>query len=226
MPNHYHLIAISKEDDAIPKTMQKIATGYSRAINKAYQKSGHLFEGVYKAKLIPNNQYLLHLSRYIHLNPLNANLVNNLEDWQFSSYLDYIGKKHNPFLKTDIILDQFDFPINQVPQRNLVYSEMLAKISGKVLAIDFSERMIERAKEKIKFGNVEFKTADITNKWDVPDDSTELITCNLILEHIENLNFIFAEASRSLVTGGNLFVSELHPFRQYAGKKANFEREG
>ena len=103
---------------------------------------------------------------------------------------------------------------------------MLAKISGKVLAIDFSERMIERAKEKIKFGNVEFKTADITNKWDVPDDSTELITCNLILEHIENLNFIFAEASRSLVTGGNLFVSELHPFRQYAGKKANFEREG
>jgi hypothetical protein len=54
---------------------------------------------------------------------LNANLVNNLEDWQFSSYLDYIGKKHNPFLKTDIILDQFDFPINQVPQRNLVYSQ-------------------------------------------------------------------------------------------------------
>jgi REP element-mobilizing transposase RayT len=47
MPNHYHLIAISKEDDAIPKAMQKIATGYSRAINKAYQKSGHLFEGVY-----------------------------------------------------------------------------------------------------------------------------------------------------------------------------------
>ncbi|MCF8240573.1 MAG: class I SAM-dependent methyltransferase [Melioribacteraceae bacterium] len=105
-------------------------------------------------------------------------------------------------------------------------TEMLAKISGKVLAIDFSERMIERAKEKIKSGNVEFKTADITNKWDVPDDSFELITCNLVLEHIENLDFIFAEASRSLVKGGNLFVSELHPFRQYVGKKANFEREG
>lgn len=122
MPNHYHLIVISKEDDAIPKAMQKIATGYSRAKNKAYQKSGHLFEGVYKAKLIPNNEYLLHLSRYIHHNPLKANLVNNLEDWQFSSYLDYIGKRENSFLKKDIILDQFDL-INQVPPRNLVYKE-------------------------------------------------------------------------------------------------------
>ena len=131
MPNHYHLIVISKEDDAIPKAMQRIATGYSRAINKAYQGSGHLFEGEYKNKLIPNNEYLLHLSRYIHFNPLKAKLVKKLEDWTFSSYLDYIGKRKSAFLRMDIILELFKEVANQVSLGNSVckkYEEFVKSI--------------------------------------------------------------------------------------------------
>ncbi|MGD8778500.1 MAG: transposase [Ignavibacteria bacterium] len=123
MPNHYHLIVHSNEDNSISIAMQKIATGYSRAINKAYQRNGHLFEGSYKNKLIPNNDYLLHLSRYIHLNPLKAKLIKKIEEWIFSSYLDYTGKRRNAFLKMNTILEQFGKEINQVSQRNLVYKK-------------------------------------------------------------------------------------------------------
>ena len=85
---------------------------------------------------------------------------------------------------------------------------------------------MKKAKEKIKASNVTFLAADITKKWPDEIPFVDLVTCNLILEHIEDLNFIFAEASKKLVNGGKFYISELHPFRQYQGKKARFEREG
>ena len=86
MPNHYHLTVIPLNDGEIEKAMQKISTGYTRAINKSLNRTGHLFSGRYKSKLIPDDNYLIHLVRYIHLNPVRAGLVDRLEDWEFSSY--------------------------------------------------------------------------------------------------------------------------------------------
>lgn len=110
MPNHYHLITHVKQDGFLEEAMQKFSTGYSRAINKAYNRTGHLFQGRFKNKLIPNNEYLLHLSRYIHRNPLRAGLVDDINEWKFSSYAAYIGKAKYLFIKPDIILDQFKLP--------------------------------------------------------------------------------------------------------------------
>jgi malonyl-CoA O-methyltransferase len=101
-----------------------------------------------------------------------------------------------------------------------------SEIADKVYAIDFSEGMIKKAKEKIKSHNVYFKQADITRKWPIENNSIELVTCNLILEHLENLDFIFSEANRCLKERGNLFINELHPLRQYDGKKATFVNDG
>ncbi|HKP35217.1 MAG TPA: methyltransferase domain-containing protein, partial [Pyrinomonadaceae bacterium] len=56
------------------------------------------------------------------------------------------------------------------------------------------------------------------------DNSFDLIVCNLVLEHIRDLSFIFSEASRVLMKGGRFFVCELHPFRQYQGTVARFQR--
>jgi putative transposase len=109
MPNHYHLITYVKQDGFLELAMQKISTGYSRAINKASNRTGHLFQGRFKNKLIPNNEYLLHLSRYIHRNPLRAGLVNNLDEWKFSSYPMYIGKIKSSLIKP-IIVSQFKLP--------------------------------------------------------------------------------------------------------------------
>lgn len=108
MPNHYHLITHIKQDGFLELAMQIISTGYSRAINKAYNRTGHLFQGRFKNKLIPNNEYLLHLSRYIHRNPLSAGLVNNLKEWKYSSLNSYLNQSGLNFIKPEIILNQFN----------------------------------------------------------------------------------------------------------------------
>lgn len=102
---------------------------------------------------------------------------------------------------------------------------LLARIAEHVLAFDFSEGMIEKAREKLSLDNVIFAVADITQPWACEDQSIDLVVCNLVLEHIQNLPFIFAEASRVLAATGRFFISELHPFRQYQGTQANFVRD-
>lgn len=98
----------------------------------------------------------------------------------------------------------------------------LAQVGTRVHALDFSEGMIEKAREKVRAENVIFSVADLTQKWPCEDQSYELMVCNLVLEHIEDLNFIFSEASRVLEEKGKFLINELHPFRQYEGKKARF----
>src|SRR5215475_1914069 len=101
---------------------------------------------------------------------------------------------------------------------------LLAEIGERVLALDFSETMINQAKEKISLVHVTFAVADLACSWPCDDQSVDLIVCNLVLEHINDLSFIFSEAFRVLVASGYFFISELHPFRQYQGIKANFKR--
>ncbi len=91
----------------------------------------------------------------------------------------------------------------------------LSQIGEKVLAIDFSEGMLNKAKEKLVSTNVFFCAADVTKVWPCQAGSVELVTCNLVLEHIEHLSPVFSEAYRTLIKGGCFFVCELHPFRQY-----------
>lgn len=102
---------------------------------------------------------------------------------------------------------------------------LLSQIAENVHAMDFSQSMIQKAKVKLGSGNVNFAISDITKPWAYIDQSADLVVCNLVLEHVENLSLIFSEASRCLVEGGKFFVCELHPFRQYQGTKANFQKE-
>ncbi len=73
--------------------------------NKKYDRVGSLFQSVYRAVLITNEPYLLHLSRYIHLNP--SELTNNLAS-AYSSYKDYLGLRKTSWIKSDIVLEQFN----------------------------------------------------------------------------------------------------------------------
>lgn len=96
-----------------------------------------------------------------------------------------------------------------------------------VTALDFSPKMIAKAKEKVKAKNVTFAEADLTEEWPVKPGWANLITCSLVLEHIEDLDFIFSEAGRALKRNGKFYICELHPGKQYAGGRANFEtKEG
>lgn len=101
----------------------------------------------------------------------------------------------------------------------------LAQIGTQVDALDFSEGMIAKAKERVLAENVRFSMADLTRRWQCQAESYDLVVCNLVLEHIEDLPFIFSETFRVLRQGGMFLLNELHPFRQYEGKKARFQSE-
>ncbi len=102
---------------------------------------------------------------------------------------------------------------------------LLSQIGERVLALDFSAGMLDQARKKLTLDNVIFAVADITEPWPCHDQSIDLISCNLVLEHVSNLSFIFAEGSRVLRDDRRFFVSELHPFRQYQGTQARFQRD-
>lgn len=103
-------------------------------------------------------------------------------------------------------------------------TSFLSQIGDRVQAVDFSQGMIDKAREKVKAQNVKFSIMDITKRWILDDGSFDLVVCNLVLEHIEDLSFIFSEAFRVLQSNGRFFLNELHPFRQYEGKKARYQK--
>lgn len=71
---------------------------------------------------------------------------------------------------------------------------------------------------------MKFSVADLTQKWPCEDQSYDLIVCNLVLEHIDDISCIFSEVFRVLEERGRFLINELHPFRQYEGKKARFDK--
>lgn len=97
--------------------------------------------------------------------------------------------------------------------------------ASNILAVDFSEEMLFLAKKKILHENVNFQKADITKNWEWTSEKFDLVTCNLILEHIKDLQFVYDQAFSKLKHCGHFFISELHPFKQYLGTKARFESE-
>ena len=104
-------------------------------------------------------------------------------------------------------------------------TQWLLTICDQITAIDFSEGMLEIAKNKIHSDKVNFIEADITKDWTFAKDTYDLVTFSLMLEHIEDLHAVFQKLSIVTATGSHVYIGELHPFKQYAGSKARFETE-
>lgn len=102
-------------------------------------------------------------------------------------------------------------------------TEWLMTKANKLIGTDFSEEMLLKAKEKFVAENVGFRQMDLREDWNFPENSFDLIVCSLVLEHIENLDFIFQQARKVLRGGAKFYIGELHPFKQYAGSKARFD---
>jgi ubiquinone/menaquinone biosynthesis C-methylase UbiE len=101
----------------------------------------------------------------------------------------------------------------------------LIEKAKQVTAVDLSEEMLAKAREKISSPKVNFIQADITKPWHFINSSFDLVTFSLVLEHIENLDAVFEKTAAALHSGGHLYIGELHPFKQYTGSKARFETE-
>ena len=103
MPNHFHLLVKQKDKNTMEFFMRSLLTKYSVYFNKKNNRVGSLFQGSYKAVLIDNEDQLLHVSRYIHLNPTKDSPLQKA----YSSYPDYLNLRKTPWLNTKIILSFF-----------------------------------------------------------------------------------------------------------------------
>ena len=102
-------------------------------------------------------------------------------------------------------------------------TEWLLTKAKQVIAVDFSEEMLTKARHKINADNVLFIQADINSCWNFTNQKFDLVTFSLVLEHIENLNEIFHKVAEVIKVNCIVYVGELHPFKQYTGTQARFD---
>jgi hypothetical protein len=100
-------LALQVGDIPLSRSMQNLSFRYTRWINWRQKRTGHLFQGRYKAVLVDGDSYLLELVRYIHLNPVRAGMVTDPGKYLWSSHLAYLGRESIPCLTTDWLLDHF-----------------------------------------------------------------------------------------------------------------------
>ncbi len=127
MDNHYHLL-IETPDGNLSKGMRQLNGVFTQASNRRHQRSGHLFQGRYKAILVDADTYLMELMRYVVLNPVRAGMVDHPGKWLWSSYNAMVGEATAPpWLATDKLLAQFAGKRNKAAQG---YSQFVAQGIG------------------------------------------------------------------------------------------------
>jgi len=127
MPNHYHLLLEIREAN-LSKGMRQLNGIYTQRFNRKYERSGHLFQGRYKAFLVEKDAYLLELCRYIALNPVRASLVDEPEKWPYSSYCATAGLNSSDIVCIDWVLSQFGRARRKA---QLAYRSFVAEGTGK-----------------------------------------------------------------------------------------------
>ena len=130
MSNHYHFLLRQTMDKGINNFIRKFQISYTKYINKRLDRSGALIQGQYKAVLIEDDEQLIHVNRYIHLNPYTSYIVKNIEElkgYAWSSLPQFLGEERDSFCQKGIVLSLFKnvdkywgFLANQADyQRNL-----------------------------------------------------------------------------------------------------------
>ena len=135
MPTHIHLILKQLIDNGISKYMKDLLISYTRTFNLMHKRKGPLWESRFRSVLVKIDEQLLHLTRYLHLNPVTAGLVNRPEDWVYSSYREYLGDVNKP-----AVICQFDdiLDIKPISYRKFVNDQIssqreLAKIKNAMI---------------------------------------------------------------------------------------------
>jgi REP element-mobilizing transposase RayT len=107
MPNHYHLLLRQETDVPLSKFVGVLFNAYAQALNNQQGRTGTLFEGRFKHKCVDKWEYLVILCRYIHRNPVKARLVSKPEDWVYSNYQEWIGRRNGELKDAVFIQDHF-----------------------------------------------------------------------------------------------------------------------
>lgn len=113
MTNHIHLV-IEVQDVPVSRIMQSIAGRYAKIHNAKYKKSGHLFQGRFKSKMISTDEYLLELCYYIHMNPVKAKMCKILDDYVWRSHGNYRDQTNSSWLTTRYISDMIVSRVGEI----------------------------------------------------------------------------------------------------------------
>lgn len=110
MPTHFHFLVFIRSEnlEIIKKNFGILLSSYTKAINKSEKRHGSLFQLHTKAKHVDDEKYLFTLLTYIHQNSIRSKLVTRLDAWEYSSYLDYVGKRNGSLPNKDLILSSFN----------------------------------------------------------------------------------------------------------------------
>ncbi|MFH0937034.1 MAG: transposase [Candidatus Daviesbacteria bacterium] len=107
MPNHFHFLIKQSREGGITEFIRKVSNSYAKYYNTKYSRVGPLLQGTFKAVLIETDEQLLHVSRYIHLNPISSFLVKELNQYKWSSYEEYTTKSSTNLCSKEEILGFF-----------------------------------------------------------------------------------------------------------------------
>lgn len=155
MGNHYHLVIETPEGN-LSQGMRQLNGVYTQASNRRHRRSGHLFQGRFKAIVVDKDSYLLELTRYVVLNPVRARMVKKPADYRWSSYRAMVGEAPvSPWLATDGLLALFGKRRAEARRRYRRF--VLDGIGGKDLWANLSqqiylgdERFVKRMQKRVK----------------------------------------------------------------------------
>ena len=134
IPTHFHLALKQLREQGISKFVNKIFNSYSHYFNIKHNRKGPLFAGRFKKVIVRTDEQLLHLTRYIHLNPVTAGFIDNPEDWKYSSYKEYIGAVNKKSIcDYKNILDIKPGSYKMFVENRIAYQKELARIKNLML---------------------------------------------------------------------------------------------
>jgi putative transposase len=167
LPNHFHLLARTLKPN-LSRWMHWLMAAYSISFNRRHKKVGHLWQGRYKSLLVEEGDYLLGLSRYLHLNPVRGRVIGagdpkerrkRLRSYRWSSYRGYAGlAKQNPLVCEELVLGEFGGRIVQrdkLRYRRFVEEGLLREIENPFEAVEWqmvlgSESLVQKVKDKLR----------------------------------------------------------------------------
>ncbi|MDP2929972.1 MAG: transposase [Candidatus Omnitrophota bacterium] len=135
MPSHLHLILKQMKENGISLFMSNLLNSYARYFNLKHGRKGPLWEGRFKNVLIERDEYLLHLTRYLHLNPVTSYLVDYPEQWRHSSFLEFLSKTsgQEAICQFNDILSIEPISYKKFVEDRISYQRELAKIKDLIL---------------------------------------------------------------------------------------------
>lgn len=141
MPNHFHLVLRQRKEGGISRFLSHISNSYAKYFNTKHRRVGPLFQGAFKAVHIETDQQLLHVTRYVHLNPVTSFLIQEgkLDTYPWSSLSEYVAKTPSGFCATEWVKEFFKKPsgYQSFVHDHVTYAKTLANIEH--LALDGEE---------------------------------------------------------------------------------------